>query len=79
MTKDFMLVIQNVVVHCVTWTEAKLVINVWKAVLVNTQSHDCECLAIEFQVTAIKHGAGARDGVAGALEDCGSPAMIGKY
>ena len=33
MTKDFMLVIQNVVVHCVTWTEAKLVINVWKAVL----------------------------------------------
>ena len=65
MTKDFMLVIQNVVVHCVTWTEAKL--------------DDCECLAIEFQVTAIKHGAGARDGVAGALEDCGRPAMISKY
>ena len=35
MTKDFMLVIQSVVVHCVTWTklEAKLVINVLKAVL----------------------------------------------
>ena len=30
-------------------------------------------------MTAIKHGAGARDGVAGALEDCGRPAMISKY
>ena len=27
----------------------------------------------------MRHGAGAWDVVAGALEDCGSPAMIGKY
>ena len=65
MTKDFMLVIQNVVVHCVTWTEAKLAIS-------NTKID-------ELYETAIKHGAGARDGVAGALEDCGRPAMISKF